>query len=195
MRPRDRRVDHATVSLKSKALSAATVILAEQGAERLSLRAIADLAGIGIASMYHYFENKDALLLQLATQGFEDLREDILAYRRDPEFAPPMRVGQRAFFAFAKEQPALFSLMFDERLMARHEALREAEHHTFLAYEAAVKANGRIPSEHEATAALALWALGRGMAAIMSSYPRGQMPDDLVAKLFAGAAYLLHHPD
>jgi hypothetical protein len=105
-----------------------------------------------------------------------------------------MQGGHRAFFAFAQAKPALFSLMFSERLLARHENLREAEHATFLAYAAAVQADNRIPAPHKDKAALAIWALGRGMAAMMSSQPDGKLPDDVAETLFAGAGYLINHP-
>lgn len=180
-------------SLKAKALRAAAKVLAERGVEKLNLRAIAVAGGIGAASMYHYFASKDDLLLNLAIQGFADLRADIMSLQGNDE--SPLRGGARAFFGFAQEHPELFSLMFDERLMARHESLRQAEHESFLAYEAAVVADHRIPAQHKLVAAFALWALGRGMAATISSYPDGRPPDEVLEKLFAGAAYLIYHPE
>ena len=184
---------HEVGSLKAKALRAAAKVLSERGVEKLNLRAIAVAGGIGAASMYHYFASKDDLLLNLAIQGFADLRADIMSLQSDDE--SPIRGGARAFFGFAQENPELFSLMFDERLMSRHESLRHAEHESFLAYEAAVVADHRIPAQHKSVAAFALWALGRGMAATMSSYPDGRPPDDVLEKLFAGAAYLVYHPE
>jgi AcrR family transcriptional regulator len=189
-----RHASHETGSLKAKVLSAAARLLTTQGAEDLSLRAIADAAGIGLASIYHYFASKEDLLLSLAVGGFEDLRRDMLQSQADPAVTP-MQGGHRAFFNFAEVRPALFSLMFSERLMARHQPLREAEHQTFLAYRAAVQADGRIPEPHKEKAALAIWALGRGMAAMMSSQPDGKLPDEMAETLFAGAAYLINHPD
>lgn len=183
---------HEVASLKSKALRAAAQVLAEKGVDNLNLRAIAVAGGIGAASMYHYFANKDDLLLNLAIQGFADLRADILSFQGDDD--SPMRGGARAFFKFAQEQPSLFSLMFDEGLMSRHQSLRQAEHETFKAYERAVISDHRIPAQHSSVAAFALWALGRGMAAIMSSYPESRPPDEVLEKLFAGAAYLIYHP-
>lgn len=180
--------------VKAKVLNAAAGILAAQGVEDLSLRAIAETAGIGLASIYHYFANKDELLLSLALEGFEDLRRALLAGQAEPEM-PPMRGAARAFFAFAQARPALFSLMFSERLLTRNEVLREAEHRMFLAYKAAVEADGRIPAHHQENAAYALWALGRGMAAVIASYPGGQPPAELLQKLFAGGAYLINHPE
>ena len=180
--------------VKARALAAAAHILATQGADELSLRAIAESAGIGLASIYHYFASKEALLLQLAIEGFADLRRDMLELQADPAFASPMRGGHRAFFNFAETRPALFSLMFSDRLMARHESLRDADHNTFLAYREAVRADGRIPARYKDEAALALWALGRGIAAMQSSQPGGVMPAELAAKLFVGAGYLIDHP-
>lgn len=195
MTTRTRQAPHeAPTGVRAKALAAAAAILAAQGAEDLSLRLIAEQAGIGLASIYHYFENKEDLLLSLALAGVEELRRDILEYQKSPEFASPMRGGARAFFGFAQSQPRLFSLMFSERLLARHESLRDAEYRMFLAYKAAVEADGRIPAHHQENAAYALWALGRGMAAIIASYPSGQIPPELLEKLFAGGAYLIDHP-
>jgi AcrR family transcriptional regulator len=189
-----RQASHDTGSLKGKVLSAAARLLPTHGAEDLSLRAIADAAGIGLASIYHYFASKEDLLLSLAVKGFADLRRDILRFQVDPAFTSPMQGGHRAFLGFAQDRPALFSLMFSERLMARHETLREAEHATFLAYQSAVQADPRIPGPYKEKAALAIWALGRGMAAMISSQPDGKLPQDMAATLFAGAAYLIDHP-
>lgn len=193
VRGRPKHLSLEVNNLKSKAVDAAAKILASQGMEELNLRAIADLAGIGIASMYHYFENKDELLLHLAVRGFEELRRDMVRLQGDPEFSSPMRAGGRAFVDFAVAQPALFSLMFNSRLLARHEVLRAAEQRSFQAYEAAVLIDEGIPPEHQANAALALWALGRGIAGIISSQPTDQCASALTQRLFAGAAYLINH--
>lgn len=190
-----KRAQIETGGIKARALDAAATLLAEHGADDLSLRAIAETAGIGLASIYHYFENKDELLLSLALMGFDDLRRDIVTGQADPEFGSPMRGSARAFFAFAQLRPALFSLMFSERLMTRHRALREAERGALDVYIAAVKADDRIPPHHQENAAHGLWALGRGMAAIIASHPSGQVPPELLQRMFAGAGYLINHPD
>ena len=181
--------------VRARALSAASHILATRGPEKLSLRAIAENAGIGTTSIYHYFANKDELLLNLALMGFRDLHRHIVQFQTSPEFDNAMQASARAFFDFAETHPALFSLMFSERLMAQHAALREAEYDTFLAYQAAVEADARMPAEHRANAAFALWALGRGIAAIMSSYPDGKLPPEIAERLFSGASYLINHPE
>jgi AcrR family transcriptional regulator len=186
-----RSLSHEVPGVKAKALSAASAILASQGVDELNLRAIAESAGIGISSMYHYFANKEELLLSLALMGFEDLRADIVRLQDSPEYPTPVAAGARAYLGFAETRPALFSVMFSERLLARHEVLRDAEHETLLAFEAAVEADDRFPADQRANVAMVLWILGRGMAAIISSYPGGDVPPDLVAKFRGGFRYLI----
>jgi AcrR family transcriptional regulator len=190
---RYRYAAHDTGGLKGRALSAARTVLADAGVEKLSLRAIAQEAEIGIASMYHYFANKEQLLLNLASGGFEDLRRAILRGQTDPQFDSPMRGGARAVLGFAEDHPALYSLMFSDRLLARHEALRAAERRAYAAYEAAVCADPRVPSPHQESVAAALWALGRGLAVTLSSYPDGKLPAGLAKQLTAGIGYLIDH--
>lgn len=183
-----------TGGVRSRVLSAAGQMLAVQSAEDLSLRAIAETAGVGLASIYHYFASKEELLLCLAMEGLDTLRRDILALQADPTLGSPMRGGHRAFFSFAETRPALFSLMFNERMLARHAEMREAEDRAFLAYQAAVKADRRIPPGRQEQAARAIWALGRGMAAMRSSQPDGKLPPEVNVQLSAGALYLIDRP-
>ncbi|MAB15450.1 MAG: hypothetical protein CMI59_16315 [Parvibaculum sp.] len=178
--------------VRARALTAASHILATRGPEKLSLRAIAESAGIGTTSIYHYFANKDELLLNLALMGFRDLHRQIVKFQTSPEYDNAMQASARAFFDFAETHPALFSLMFSERLMARHVSLRDAEYETFLAYQAVVEADERMPAGQRPNVAYALWALGRGIAAIMSSYPDGKLPPEIAERLFAGASYLIN---
>ncbi|HEY2356624.1 MAG TPA: TetR/AcrR family transcriptional regulator [Phenylobacterium sp.] len=184
-----RSLSHEVAGVRAKALAAASEILATQGVDELNLRAIAESAGIGISSMYHYFANKEELLLSLALMGFEDLRGDIV--RLQETFPASLAAGARAYLGFAEARPALFSVMFSERLLARHDALREAERETLLVFQAAVETDDRFPAEQRANVAMVLWTLGRGMAAVISSYPGGEVPQDLVAKFRGGFRYLI----
>ncbi len=190
-----RHASHQTHGVKAKAMTAAAHILNTRGIEELNLRAIAEEAGIGIASMYHYFSNKEDILLSLAVMGFESLRQDMLEAQATSGELLPIGASAVAFFNFSKSRAELFSLMFNPRLLARHQALRDAENKTFLTHEAVVEADPRIPKEHHQSAAYALWALARGMAAIMSSQPDGKLPPELTDRLMVGAGYLLSHPD
>ncbi len=195
MSARPEQAAHQTGGVRSKAIAAALEILATAGPDQMSLKAIAARAEIGIASIYHYFASKDDLLLCLAILGFEDLRRQIERFQGLPDYAPPMRAGSVAFLTFAEQRPQQVSLMFSERLMARYDALREAEQGAFAAFCAAVEADQRMPTPHRANVALALWTLGRGIAGLTSSQPDRKIPPDTFARLLAGAAYLINHPE
>ncbi len=191
MRPEYKYAAHEINSLKAKAVRAAAYVLEVEGVERLNLKAIAGEAGIGIASIYHYFKSKDEILLNVALAGYEELRRDIQrAHECGASSSSSRRAGQ-AFFKFAETRPALFSVMCNQTLMARYAVLREAHFRMFQAYEAAVLTDERIPEANRSEVAYALCALGRGMAAVMASYPGGVLPADMADKLSAGVRYLI----
>ncbi|WP_342373570.1 TetR/AcrR family transcriptional regulator [Propioniciclava soli] len=63
---------------RERILSAAAGLLAESGMERLSVRAVADAAGIGMGTLRHYFPNQKSLhqaliakLVDYETEDFE----------------------------------------------------------------------------------------------------------------------------
>lgn len=181
--------------VRGKALTAAAEILSQSGQGKMSLKAIAEHAGIGIASIYHYFDSKDDLLLSLALLGFEDLRRDIVRFQTLSEFESPMQAAVQAFLRFAGRRPEVLSLMFSERLMVQSEALRAAETHTFEAYRGALEKDERWPAQYRANAALALWAMGRGIAGMTACQPDKAIPPEVFANLLAGASYLINHPE
>ena len=177
-------------SLQAKAIAASLRILERDGAERLNLRAIAEEAGVGVSSIYHYFPSKKDLLLRLASIGLKQLLEAVERSRAANPDLSPMRANAQAFFRFVEDNPVLFSLMFNSRLLAEHEVLRSYEASIVAEYQAAVEADDRVPAAHVEEAAFAIWALGRGWAAMMSSHG-GRLPEEKGEALRAGARYLI----
>src|SRR5580698_11642095 len=60
-------------NLRQRALAAAHQLLEAQGEAGTSLRPIAAELGTGVGSLYYHFANKDALLAELAVDGFREL--------------------------------------------------------------------------------------------------------------------------
>jgi AcrR family transcriptional regulator len=58
-------------------LEAGARILERQGYEALTTNHVADLAGVGIASLYEYFPNKHALVAEIVRHVLEDLLADL----------------------------------------------------------------------------------------------------------------------
>ena len=59
--------------LHAALLREAAVLLREQGVEGLSLRRLAERAGVSRTAPYHHFTDKNALLCALAEDGFRRL--------------------------------------------------------------------------------------------------------------------------
>jgi AcrR family transcriptional regulator len=99
----------------SRALvDAARRILEAEGAAALSLRAVAREAGVSPAAPYHHFKDKTELLEAVAHGGWEEVSEIIAEARRsatDPADAIA-DIGM-AYVKFARENPALYRLMYD----------------------------------------------------------------------------------
>ncbi len=77
-------------SLKGKALDAAMRLVELHGVERLNLRDLAAVLGTGPASLYYHFKNKDALLAELAAEGFRQLNRAFLKVQADPGDRPAL---------------------------------------------------------------------------------------------------------
>ena len=121
--------------LRTALLTSAMEML-EQG-EPFSLRAVARRAGVSPTAPYRHFADRDALESALASQGFRDLKADLLEGRELPTTAADLAEFGVAYVDFALRRPALFRLMFgnqcddtsDERVRASgelHELLAAA---------------------------------------------------------------------
>jgi AcrR family transcriptional regulator len=148
--------------LRAACLTAAMELLEEHSEQDLSLRAVARRAGVSAAAPYRHYADKDALLSALATVGFQELEQRLLAANATPASPEDLADLAIAYVRFALERPALFRTMFgnpcadsdDERAAAA------AAVHEFL--RACV---ARIFPDRDADAlATAGWALVHGLA-------------------------------
>ncbi|NJR80025.1 TetR family transcriptional regulator [Sphingomonas corticis] len=178
-------------NVRGRAIDAAAELLREVGAEKLSVRMIADRAGIGTSSMYHYFGNKEDLLLQVALNGFGDLAREMEAAAEPRPGLGPFSTAARAFLEYVAQRPALYELMFDQHLMARHRGLREAERRAFTAFLDGVARDRRFPPELARSIATTFWTLGRGMGVTALSQPGQQLDPAFRAAISEALAYLI----
>lgn len=98
-------------------LHAASMLLEQEGAHGLSLRAVAAEAGLSRQAPYNHFADKQALLAELVAGGFARLRERMLAVHGYPGGAETLADAAEAYIGFAQEAPALFRLMFSCELV------------------------------------------------------------------------------
>ena len=62
-------------NLHQSLIAQATVLIAEVGVEQLSMRSLAQAAGVSRTAAYHHFTDKNALLCAIAEQGFDHWHE------------------------------------------------------------------------------------------------------------------------
>ncbi|MDA7948806.1 MAG: TetR/AcrR family transcriptional regulator [Hyphomicrobiaceae bacterium] len=105
-------------NLRQALLDAARQLIKQQGAAGFSLTEAARLAGVSAAAPYRHFRDREALLAQVAISGFEQFADRLEAAWNDGVPSPLQafeNVG-RAYLAFARDEPASYSAMFEAGL-------------------------------------------------------------------------------
>ena len=157
-------------NLRQRAVKCALTRLERHGEDGLSLRAIAADLGTGVGSLYYHFASKEALLAELAVDGFRELERWMAIAPAAQSQRTPFNAAGHAYLGFIRHRPELYALMFSERLRARHEQVRRAESGAFEVFRASLENLG-VPEAEVADLAFTFWALGRGIAS--AAYSRG----------------------
>lgn len=162
------------------------------GVEGISLRGLATALSTGPASLYYHFENKDDLLAEVAAEGFRRLERGFLSARLRRRPRPLVYTYGSLYIAFLRKHPALYRLMFDERFLGAHPLARAAEQQAFQTFATAVAQ----PSDSRLDLAYALWALGRGTAALClaAGDPNGAAARTVARHVADGLEAILGHP-
>ena len=147
--------------LRNALLDAARALLEEESLADLSLRAVARRAGVSHAAPYRHFPNHEALLVELAVEGFAELRAGVVAAAAQPG-AESDRIAEigAAYMRFVAKRPALARLMFGPQLPNRD---------AFPALGASADAIGAEigAALHDAALGLAVWAAVHGLAMLI----------------------------
>jgi AcrR family transcriptional regulator len=103
----------ANSELPEKLLTEAENIVVSSGHEALNMRDLAKRVGVTATAIYHYFDSKEALLLQIKLRAVEKLNQRIR--RIDPNLDPMETIHQlgEKYIDFAEEHPRLYRLLFE----------------------------------------------------------------------------------
>jgi AcrR family transcriptional regulator len=151
--------------LKAVILSHAATLVAERGADGISLRELARAAGVSHAAPAHHFTDRRGLFTALATEGFRLLAAALADAR-------PMFVdAARAYVRFALDHRGHYAVMFDKSLYdAADPELAAAE---AAAGEELSRGVGSLEDAHARddpkTAALAAWSLVHGFSLLWAN--------------------------
>jgi AcrR family transcriptional regulator len=103
----------ANPQLPLRILEEAERIVTASGHSALNMRSLARKAGVTATAIYHYFANKEELVLQLKLRAARKLNERIR--RIDAALPPQERIHRlgREYIGFAEEHPNLYRLLFE----------------------------------------------------------------------------------
>ena len=162
-------------NLREALIQAALALIAEKGPAGFTFADAARSAGVSSAAPYRHFRDRDALLADVARRGFELFADHLVRAwddgRPDP-FTAFENVG-RAYLAFARDEPAYYSAMFEAGLSFDSDAaLRQAADRSFAVLRHASEVLcARLPPEKRPPAlmmSLHVWALSHGIASLFS---------------------------
>ena len=113
-----RRATYHHGDARNAILRSARRLLERTGAATLSLRQVAEAAGLSRQAPYNHFASKEALLAELVRDGFVRLAADIRA-AADPKGTAERQLAAagEAYINFALSEPTLFRLMFSRELV------------------------------------------------------------------------------
>ncbi len=166
---------HATYhhgDLRRAILESALQLISKAGVEKLSLREVARELGVTTAAPYHHFKDREALLVQIAIQGYEKLLarlEEARAATKPSQLE--LETESRAYLSFAHQNPALYSVMFSNEVASKTEYpdLRSTADRCFYLVCASVAKSRELPKKKIPKVALCTWSMLHGFAMLDQS--------------------------
>ena len=179
-------------NLREALVRAALQLIAEKGASGFTFAEAARLAGVSPAAPYRHFRDRDELVCDVACRGFDalaDALERAWNEGRPDAFTAFENVG-RAYLTFARDEPALYSAMFEAGISHdRTPELRAAADRALGVLRAASeRLAARLPAGRRPPAlmmSLHVWALAHGIATLFCRTDGGRRalpmsPEELV---------------
>ena len=151
--------------LRTALVGAALALLADNGADALSLRAVARRAGVSAMAPYRHYPDKEALLAAVAVQGFDGLRKVLRAADQAAPAGQALVDQAAAYVRYALENPALFRLMFGPKRLGTHPELIAAGEAAYAVLATRVAAETPADADRDARA-LGCWSLVHGLASL-----------------------------
>lgn len=180
----------ASVDVRRAVLDGALDIIANEGAEAVSMREVARRAGVSHQAPYHYFGDRAGIFAAISEEGFRSFTE---AFREALD--QPGDIASnclRAYVAFAMTHKGHYRVMFRSDIcgIETHELTMTAADEAFLTLLDLAEAVDpqRDPADAMALP-VALWAQAHGLATLIIDSPLlGKLPpethlNDLIDKV------------
>jgi AcrR family transcriptional regulator len=161
-------------NLKEALLQAALGLIAEKGAAGFTFADAARMAGVSPAAPYRHFRDREELLSSIAQRGFEQF-EALLTQAWDdgrPDTVTAFQRVGKAYLAFARNEPAFYSAMFESGIpVDANPTLMAASERAFGIIRAAAErlaalAPAGTPRPPAMMMALHIWSMSHGVASL-----------------------------
>ncbi len=186
-------------NLREALIEAALALIAEKGPAGFTFAEAARAAGVSPAAPYRHFRDRDALIADVAKRGFEAFGTALATAWKDGEpdaLGAFERVG-RAYLAFAREEPAYFSAMFESGIsLADYPDVRAEGDKAFAVLRTACEGViVTLPQAKRPPAmmmALHIWSLSHGIASLFGRGDRARRPIPMTPEELLEAATLIY---
>jgi AcrR family transcriptional regulator len=171
---RERGYHHG--NLREALLQAALDLIGQKGAAGFTFADAARMAGVSPAAPYRHFRDRDELLSSIAQRGFEQFEAALSEAWEDgrPDTITAFERVGRAYLNFAREQPALYSAMFESGIpIDMNPTLAAAGERAFAIIRAAAErlaalAPPGVPRPPAMMMALHIWSMSHGVASLFA---------------------------
>jgi AcrR family transcriptional regulator len=181
-------------NLQRAILDAARELFVEQGFAAVSLRKIAERIEYSPTAIYLYFKDKNEILAALIGEGFELLCTQMHQIQIDDPIER-LRQGARCYFAFTRNHPQYYALMFelcDEDFEKAFGPKPESGMQAFNFIRGAVTqamASGQFRTDQpEIVVSHTIWAHIHGAAALALARRLTMLPEEHHAAFFESVA-------
>lgn len=172
---------------RERIVAAAAAILAENGRDGVTTRAVSARAGVQDPAIYRLFGDKRGLLDAVTAYGFEQYMHDKLELPLTDDPVENLRAGWDLHVDFGLANPALYTLIYGDPQPAKTSAAAEAAVAVLQHHIHAIAAAGRLVVS-EARAAQLVHAAGSGTTLALLAQPAEQR--DLAVSALAREATL-----
>jgi AcrR family transcriptional regulator len=186
-------------NLREALIRAALDLIAEKGPAGFTFADAARSAGVSSAAPYRHFRDRDALMADIAKRGFELFRDALKKAWNDGKPNPYVAFEEvgRAYLAFARNEPAHYSAMFEAGIaLDSAPGLQQAADEAFAVLRSAAEAlSAHMPRESRPPAfmmSLHIWAMAHGVASLFARGDAGRRKLPMPAEDLLEAAILVY---
>lgn len=158
---------------KPKIIASTLTLYLQGGLDAVSMRKVADHAGLSAMAAYRHFKNKEDLLNHVVMEGFRRFQDYFSRAKTVPDPVASLKLCMTLYAEFAHDQPEFYEMLFMAKLRSNDAQLEQRSQQqlqmALLFLSERVKkcvASGLINPVDAKTCALRLWSLCHGMVSL-----------------------------